>query len=180
MSPGEAPGPSARLAYGGAIIGSMKLALRLVCIGLTCSALAACGGSSSSGTSNRQQIESLFNGMFSAMSQGDYARVCGYLSDRQQNNVVTGARQAGLTASTCSGAMTALIKETGATKAQIAQAFGASGTKHKIDSVTAHGNQATATFTETTGGQTYTETDSLVREHGTWRADRIVKRNQTG
>ena len=157
----------------------MKMTLRLLGIALTCLAVAACGGSGGSGGSDRQQIVDVFNGMFAAMQHGDYGRVCGYLSQRQQNNLVAGARHAGLTASSCTDALTTLVKQSGVTRAQLAQAFGASATKRKVDSISVHGKQATATFTEMTGGHTYLETDSLVREGGRWRADRILKRAQS-
>jgi hypothetical protein len=158
----------------------MKPALRLLCVALTCSALAACGGgSSSSGTSDRQQIVNMFNGMFASIQQGDWARTCSYLSQRQQNTVVAGARRGGVSASSCADALNDVIKEAGITKAQLAKAFGASATKRKLDSISVHGNQATVTFTETGGGQTYTETDAVVRQGGSWRADRILKRSQT-
>ena len=157
----------------------MKVILGLLGIGLACLALAACGGGGGSSGSDRQQIENVFNGMFSAMQQGDYGRVCGYLSQRQQNSLVSGARQVGVTASSCSDALTSLLKKAGLTRAELARAFGLSATKRKVDSLSVHGQKATVTFTETTGGHTYRETDSLVREGGKWRADRIVKRTQT-
>ncbi len=72
----------------------------------------------------------------------------------------------------CGGASTS--------KAQVAQAFGASGIQRKLDSVSIHGNQATVTFTETEKGQRSVETDALVREGGQWRADRVLKRSQSG
>jgi hypothetical protein len=154
----------------------MKAALRLVCVGLVCSALAACGGS---GTSDRQQIVDLFNGMFAAMARGDYATACGDLSQRQQSVVAAGARRGGSNVSSCTGALTTVFKRSGVTRAQLARAFAVGGAKRKIDSISVHGNQATVTVTETTDGQTYVETDALVREGGKWRADRILKRTQT-
>ena len=163
----------------------MKVALRLIGIGMACCALAACGGGGGSGSSggggssDRQQIVSLFNGMFTAMEHGDYSRTCGYLSQRQQNNVVSGASQAGVTASSCADALTQLFKKAGITRAQLAQTFGINGAKRKVDSIKVNGNKATATFTVTTGNETYVETDAFVREGGTWRADRILKRTKT-
>jgi hypothetical protein len=154
----------------------IKAAFRLTCVCLSCSVLAACGGSS---PSNRQQIVSLFNGMYTAFAQGDYARVCGYMSERQQGNIVSGARKAGINVSSCSDAFTTILKDAGVTKAQIAQAFGASGIQRKVDSISVHGNQATVTFTETEKGKTAVETDALVREGGQWRADRILKQTQS-
>jgi hypothetical protein len=154
----------------------VKAAFRLVCVCLSCSVLAACGGS---GTSNRQQIASLFNGMYTAFAHGDYATVCADLSQRQRDTIVSGARKAGLNVSSCSDAFNALLKEAGISKAKIAQAFGASGIKRKLDSVSVHGNQATVTFTESENGKTDVETDALVRQGGQWRADRILKRTQT-
>jgi hypothetical protein len=152
-----------------------KAAFRLISVCLTCCLLAACGGSS---VSNRQQIVNLFNGLYTAFANGDYATVCSDLSQRQQDNIVSGAKKAGLQVSSCSDAFTTLLKEAGITKAKIAQAFGASGITRKLDSVSIHGNQATVTFTETEGGQTDRETDGLVREGGQWRADRVIKRTQ--
>jgi hypothetical protein len=155
------------------------LTLRLVCVVLMCSALAACGGSgSTSGTSDRQQIVSLFDGMFAAMANGNYSAACGYLSQRQQNTVAAGARKGGLNVSSCTAALTTVFKRSGVTRAQLAQAFGV-GAKRKIDSISVHGDKATVTVTEKTNGQTYVETDALVREDGKWRADRILKRTQT-
>ena len=155
----------------------MKAGLRIVCVCLSCSVLAACGASS---PSNRQQIESLFNGMYSAFANGDYATVCTDLSQRQRNNIVSGARRAGLSASSCTDAFNAILKQAGISKAQIAQAYGASGITHKLDSISVHGDQATVTFTESEKGQSSVETDALVREGGQWRADRIIKRSQPG
>jgi hypothetical protein len=155
----------------------MKAVFRVICVCLGCSVLAACGGSS---TSNRQQIESLFNGMYTAFAKGDYTTVCSDLSQRQRNNIVAGARRAGMSVSSCTDAFNALLKQAGISKAQIAQAYGASGITRKLDSISVHGNQATVTFTESDKGQSSVETDALVREGGQWRADRIVKRSQAG
>lgn len=152
-----------------------RAALSVICVCLSCSILAACGGSS---TSNRQQIASLFNGMYTAFAHGDYATVCSDLSQRQQDNLVSGARNAGLKVSSCSDAFDTLLKQAGISKAKVAQAFGASGIKRKLDSVSIHGNQATVTFTESENGQTDIETDALVRQGGRWRADKILKRTQ--
>jgi hypothetical protein len=157
----------------------MRAMFRLLAGCLACLVLAACGSGSSAG-SDRDQIANLFNGMYTAMAHGDFAAACGYLTQRQQNNVVAGARRAGLSASSCSGALTSLLKQTGVSRTQLAQAFGAADVKRKINSISIHGNQATVTFTETSRGQTYAETDALVREGGRWRADRILKRGQSG
>ncbi len=154
-----------------------KTALQLSCVCLGCLVLAACGGAS---TSNRQQIANLFNGMYTAFAQGNYAQVCTDMSERQQDKIVSGARKAGLNVSSCNDAFTTLLKQAGISKAQIAQAFGASGIQRKLDSVSIHGNQATVTFTETEKGQRSVETDALVRERGQWRADRVLKRSQSG
>ena len=155
----------------------MKAVFLVVCVCLSCSVLAGCGASS---TSNRQQIENLFNGMYTAFAKGDYATACADLSQRQQNNIVAGARRAGLSVSSCSDSFTALLKRAGISKAQIAKAFGASGITRKVDSISVHGNQATVTFTESEKGQSSVETDALVREGGQWRADRVLKRSQAG
>jgi hypothetical protein len=138
--------------------------------------LGACGGSA---TSDRQQIVNLFNGMFAAMARGDYATACDDLSQRQQNVVATGARRGGLNVSSCAGALTTVFQRSGITRAQLAQTFGVGGAKRKIDSISVHGDQATVTVTESSNGQTYVETDALVRQGGKWRADRILKRSQT-
>jgi hypothetical protein len=155
----------------------VKTALRLSCVSFACLALAACGGS---GTSNRQQITNLFNGMYAAFARGNYGQVCTDMSQRQQDNIVSGARKAGLNVSSCTDAFTTLLKQAGISKGQVAKAFGASGIQRKLDSVSIRGNQATVTFTETEKGQTSTETDALVREGGQWRADRVLKRSQAG
>jgi hypothetical protein len=176
MGAGQAgPSKPSRTARRAAIIASVKAALRLVCVALMCSALSACGGSH---TTDRQQIVNLFNGMFAAMAHGDYASACSDLSQRQQNVVAAGARRGGLNVSSCAGALTTVFKRSGITRAQLAQTFGV-GAKRKIDSLSVHGNQATVTVTESSNGQTYVETDALVREGGKWRADRILKRSQT-
>jgi hypothetical protein len=155
----------------------IKAALRLTCVCLSCSVLAACGGSS---PSNRQQIADMFNGMYTAFANGDYARVCGYMSYREDGNIVSGARKAGMNVSSCTDAFNTILKDAGVTKAQIAKAFGASGIQHKLDAISVHGNQATVTFTETEKGKTAVETDAVVREGGQWRADRIIKQTQSG
>jgi hypothetical protein len=155
----------------------MKARPRLICVGLACSVLAACGGSGV--TSDREQIMSLFSGLYSAMEHGDYATACGYLSQRQQDNVVSSARRVGLDVSSCANGLTSLLKKAGISRAQVAQALGA-GPARKVKSISVHDNQATVTFTETANGQTYVETDALVRQGGRWRADQILKRTQTG
>jgi len=155
----------------------MSVRTRLLCACVTCVLLAGCGGSSSS--SNQQQIESVFSAVDSAMARGDYAGACSHFSTRQQSNIAAGARKAGLKVTSCAGALTALIKVTGITRAQLAQTFGGAKAP-KLRSVSVHGNQATVTFTDSADGHPYTETDALVREDGQWKADRILKRTQTG
>jgi hypothetical protein len=157
----------------------MKAAIRLSCACLLCAALAGCGASASSGSSDRQQITNLFNGIYAAMARGDYATACGDLSASQQAKVVAGVKRAGVEVSSCADALTTVIKRAGLTRAQLAQTFGAGGGKRKLDSISVHGNQATVTFTETTAGQNYVETDALVRQGGRWKADRILKRSQS-
>jgi hypothetical protein len=160
-----------------------KTALRLSCLCLGCLVVAACGGTSTrtvTSTSNRQQIAGLFNGMYTAFAQGNYGQVCTDMSQRQQDTIVSGARKAGLNVSSCTDALTTLLRRAGISKEQVAEAFGASGIHRKLDSVQVHGNQATVTFTETEQGQTSVETDALVREGGRWRADRVLKRSQSG
>lgn len=162
----------------------MSAIRRFVSICILCATVAACGGggSSSSASSDRAQISNLFNAIYTAISHGDFTTACGELSKREQSTVVAGARHAGLSATSCAGAFTALLKATGVTRARLAQAFGSAGIKRQVDSISIHGNQATVTFTETENGQhtTYLETDALVREDGKWRADRILKRSKTG
>lgn len=155
----------------------MKAVFRVLGVCLSCSVLAACGGSS---TNNRQQIESLFNGMYTAFAKGDYTTVCTDMSQRQQGVIVAGARKAGMNVTTCSEAFDTILKDAGVSRAQVAKAFGASGIQRKVDAISVHGNQATVTFTETEKGKTAVETDALVREGGQWRADRILKQTQTG
>jgi hypothetical protein len=154
----------------------MRAAVRLVCACLACSCLAACGGS---GGSDRQQIAGMLNSIDSAMARGDYVTACQHFSQHQQSAIVAGARQAGLKASSCAGALTSLIKATGITRGQLAQSFGGGGAA-KLRTVSVHGDQATATYTETIAGRKFTETDALVREGGQWKADRIVKRSASG
>jgi hypothetical protein len=154
----------------------MRAALCLATVCLLCVGLAACGGSSSSSAgSDRQQINHMFVAMQSAMSKGDYAGACSWLSERQQSSIVAGAKKAGLKASDCAGAFRALITTAGVSKAQLAQAFGSSAPK--IRSLSVHGNQATVTFTDQDNGKTFTETDGLVKENGNWRADRTISRH---
>ncbi len=158
----------------------MSAAARLTCVCLTCAFLAGCGGSGSgSGGSDRQQIAKMFSSVDTEMAHGDYASACNNFSARQQANIAAGARRAGLNVNSCAGALTALIKATGITRAQLAQTFGGAATP-KLQTVNVHGNQATVTFTDSTGGHGYTETDALVRENGRWKADRIIKRTNTG
>lgn len=153
----------------------MRAALCLATVCLLCVGLAACGGSTSSPTSNRQQIAHMFVAMQSAMAKGDYPGACQWLSERQQTSIVSGAKKAGLKASDCAGAFRALITTAGVSKAQLAQAFGNSAPK--IRSLSVHGNQATVTYTDQDNGKTFTETDALVKENGNWRADRTIKRH---
>lgn len=154
----------------------MRAAVCLATVCLLCVGLAACGGSSgSSASSNRQQISHMFVAMQSAMAKGDYAGACQWLSQRQQTSIVTGAKKAGLKASDCAGAFRSLISTAGVSKSQLAQAFG--GSAPKIRSLSVHGNQATVTYTSSSGGKPFTETDGLVKEGGTWRADRTISRH---
>lgn len=157
----------------------MSAATRLFCACLTCALLAGCGGSGGSGSSNQQQIQSVFSAVDSAMARGDYTAACSHFSARQEGNIAAGARKAGLNVNSCAGALTALIKATGITRTQLAQTFGGAATP-KLKSVSVHGNQATVTFTDSVNGHPYIETDALVREGGEWKADRIIKRTQTG
>lgn len=154
----------------------MRAVAGLLAVGLLCLGLAACGGSGGGKSSNTQQIQHLFASMESAMANGNYAGACDWLSRREQANVVSGAKHAGLSATDCAGAFSALIKTAGVSKAELAKAFGA-GQAPKIKSVSVHGNQATVTYTATDNGKTFTETDGLVREGGTWRADRTISRH---
>ena len=158
----------------------MSPTLRLLCAFLACAALAACGGSGSSASSDHQQITNLFSGMFAAMARGDYPTVCGDVSHRQEAKIVTGARRAGLNVSSCADALTAALKKAGITRAQLAQMFGPGAAPRRLDSISSHGDRATVTFTQTTSGQRYIETDALVREGGHWKADQTVKRTPTG
>ncbi len=153
----------------------MSAAGRLAFLCLLCGAVAACGGGGSS-ASNRTQIMNMFSGLESAMAHGHYATACNHFSAHEQSQIVAGAKKAGLSSvSTCSDAFGQLIKETGITRAQLAQAFGGD-TVPKIKSLSVHGDQATVTYTTAFQGKPYTETDVLVREDGSWRADRTVKR----
>jgi hypothetical protein len=155
----------------------MSAVTRFFCACLACALLGGCGGSS--GSSNQQQIASVFSAVDTAMARGDYAGACSHFSARQQANITAGARKAGLNVTSCAGALTSLIKVTGITRAQLAQTFGGAATP-KVRSVSVHGNQATVTFTDSLNGHPYTETDALVREDGEWKADRILKRTQAG
>jgi hypothetical protein len=122
----------------------------------------------------------MFSGLESAIAHGHYATACNHFSEREQSQIVAGATKAGLTSvSSCSDAFAHLIKETGITRAQLAQAFGGN-TVPKIKSLAVHGDQATVTYAGAFQGKPYTETDALVREDGSWRADRTVKRTPSG
>ena len=156
----------------------MSAATRLISVCSICAFLAACGGSGGD-ESDRQQIQKMFSSVDSEMAKGDYATACDYFSARQQASIATGARKAGLNVNSCAGALTALIKATGITRAQLAQTFGGAATP-KLKTVDVHGNQATVTFTDSIGGHAYTETDALVRENRQWKADRIIKRMNAG
>lgn len=118
----------------------------------------------------------MFSSVDKAMANGDYATACGHFSTHQRATIVAGARRAGLKVTTCAGALSTLIKATGITRAQLTQTFGGGGAP-KVRSVSVHGDQATVTYTTSTGGKKFTETDALVRESGQWKADRILKRN---
>jgi hypothetical protein len=171
-------GPSGgrRLGYPETMTTGMRAAVCLATVCLVCLGLAACGGSgSSSSTSNRQQVTHMFVAMQSAMARGDYAGACQWLSHRQQSTIVSGARKAGLHVSDCAGAFRTLIRTAGVTKAQLSQAFG--GQTPKIKSLSIHGSQATVTYTATDNGKKFTETDGLVKENGTWKADRTISRH---
>ena len=161
------------------MISGMRATLSLATVFVLCLGLVACGGSSSGNSSNRQQIQHMFASMESSMSKGDYAGACSWLSQRERSTVVAGAKQAGLSVSDCAGAFSALIKTAGVSKAQLSQAFGG-GQAPTIKSVSVHGNQATVTYTATESGKAFTETDSLVREGGTWKADRTISRKNGG
>ena len=157
----------------------MSAARGLACLCLLCLAVAACGGSGSGGSSDRTQIQNMFSALERAMARGDYTAACERFSQREQSQIVAGAKKAGLSGiSSCSDAFAALIKTTGITRAQLARTFGGSRVP-KIKTLSVHGNQATVTYTSTFQGKPYTETDALVREDGTWRADRTVKRTPT-
>lgn len=159
------------------MIVGMRASLCLASVCLLCLALAACGGSGgSSKSSNRQQISHMFVAMQSAMAKGDYTGTCQWLSQHEQAAIVSGAKKAGLNASDCAGAFQALIKTAGVSKAQLAQAFGG-GQAPKISSLSVKGNQATVTYTATDSGKKFTETDALVKENGTWKADRTISRH---
>lgn len=149
-----------------------------MCVCFMCAFLAGCGGSSG-GSSNRQQIAKMFSSVDTELAHGDYASACNDFSARQQASIASGARKAGLHVTSCAGALTALIKATGISRAQLAQTFGGAATP-KIQKVDVRGNQATVTFTDSVAGHGYTETDALVREDGQWKADRVIKRTNTG
>jgi hypothetical protein len=157
----------------------MRAPVRLAWICLLCLAVAACGGSSSdSASSNRQAIMHIITSIESDLATGDYSGACQLFSQRQQTNIVSGAKKAGLNASTCAGAFSTLVTTAGVSKAQLAQAFG--GPAPKIHSLVIRGNQATITYTDTVNGKSYTETDALVREGGAWKADRTISRRRNG
>ena len=157
------------------MIAGMRASLCLATVCVLCLGLAACGGSSGGG-SDRQQIQHLFASLESDLAQGNYAGACGWITQREQATIVSAAKQAGLSASDCAGAFTALIKTAGVTMAQVAQAFGG-GQAPKIKSLSVHGNQATVSYTAIESGKTTTETDALVKQNGTWKADRAISRS---
>ena len=118
----------------------------------------------------------MFSSVDKAMANGDYAGACGRFSSHQQATIVAGANRAGLKVTTCAGALSTLIRETGITRAQLAQTFGG-GAAPKLRSLSVHGDQATVTYATYTQGKKYIETDALVREGGQWKADRVLKRS---
>ena len=154
----------------------MRAVIRVAAACLVCVALAACGGRGGGAGSDRQQIAGIFSSVDKAMANGDYAGACARFSSHQQATIVASAKRAGLKVTTCAGALSTLVKETGITRAQLAQTFGA-GAAPKVQSVSVHGDQATVTYTTSTQGKKHTETDALVREHGEWKADRVLKRS---
>ncbi|MBV9414013.1 MAG: hypothetical protein JO363_03460 [Solirubrobacterales bacterium] len=121
----------------------------------------------------------MFSSVDKAMADGDFAGACARFSSHQQATIVAGANRAGIKVTACAGALSTLIKRTGITRAQLAQTFGG-GAAPKVQAVSVHGNQATVTYTTSTQGRKYTETDALVRESGQWKADRVVKRDPSG
>src|SRR5579871_262896 len=133
------------------MITGMRATFCLATVCVLCLALAACGGSSSGSSSNRQQIQHLFASMESDLAQGNYAGACGWVTQRAQATIVSAAKQAGLSVSDCGGAFTALVKTAGVSKAQVAQAFG-SGQVPKIKSLSVHGDKATVTITAIENG----------------------------
>lgn len=139
----------------------------------------ACGGSGGGApASDQHAISQMFASIDTAMARGDYATACNDFSRREQATLVASAKQGGYDVSSCPGTFAALIKATGITRGQLAEAFG-TGPGLKIDTVTVQGNQATVSYTDRLGDRSYTETDGLVREGGTWKADRIIHRSQT-
>lgn len=153
--------------------------IRLAAVCLICLVPVACGGSSGGGSSDRQQIQQMFASLQTSMAHGDYAGACRSLSQREQATVVSAVQRAGLGAGDCAGAFSALIKRAGVSKSRLAQAFGGAHAPD-IHSVSVHGNQATVTYTATGNGSTFTETDALVREGGTWKADHTISRRNGG
>jgi hypothetical protein len=162
-----------RRARAATIVRGMRVTVALAWVCLLCLVTAACGGGSNS-ASNSQQITHMFASMQSDLARGDYSGACQWFSQRQQTKIVSGAKKAGLNASTCAGAFSALVNTAGVSKTQLAQAFG--GQTPKIRSVVIRGNRATVTYTDTVNGKSFTETDSLVREGGRWTADQTISR----
>jgi hypothetical protein len=121
----------------------------------------------------------MFAAINTAIARGDYAGACAHFSHRQQATIVAGSRRVGLKVSSCGDALSALIKATGLSRSQLAQAF-SGGAAPKLRSVSVHDNKGTVTFINTIGGHKFTETDALVREDGQWKADRMINRKQTG
>jgi hypothetical protein len=156
---------------------AMRAAVRLATACLLCLGVVACGGSS--GSSDREQIQHMFASMESAMAQGNYGGACQWLSRREQATFVSGAKRAGLKASDCAGAFSALIKTAGVSKAQLAKAFGG-GQAPQIRTLSVKGDRATVTYIAKDNGKPFTETDALVREDGSWKADRTISRHNGG
>ena len=122
----------------------------------------------------------MFSSVDTEMAKGDYASACYYFSQRQQSNIAAGARKAGLNVN---------VVRRRAHRADQGDRDHARPARADVrrreprrssSSVVVHGNQATVTFTDSISGHPYTETDALVREDGQWKADRILKRTNTG
>lgn len=143
----------------------------LACIAGLAMSLAACGGG---GSSNAQQIRQLYTGAISALAHKNWSQVCSDMTREQQTQVVARARSSRLSASTCPQALTKVAAADPSWAASVRLLNNA--IKLKVQSVSVHGNQASARVAASYHGKTSVGSQSFVRQNGRW----LLNRTPTG